>query len=681
MTLETRVPDRQIPFDDAAEQQVIGSLLIDRDAIFKVADLLRVDDFYMPRHQRIYDVALALLERRERIDSLTIQMELARREELDRAGGQAYLRALAEGVPTAAEIERYGRIVRDRAILRRLLGAATSIAADAYDEPTDIPLALDRAEQRLFALRDESANAQLRHITASLQANYEHLTDRMERPFEVSGIPSGFREVDYYTEGFTVGDLIVMAARPSVGKTSLALGMSFNVARRGHPVLLFSLEMDAKQIVSRYLALNSRMDLLALRTGNIIDTDAAAALHGLPVFIDDTPGISIMELRTKARRATMQEKIEVIIVDYLQLVRAGGDEENRVQEIATITRNLKSLARELKVVVIGLSQLSRAAGDAGNEPKLSTLRECVTGDTIVCLADGTRVPISELVGTRPRVLSLQNDRIVCAEAEAIWKVGTRAVFRVRLASGRHIKATAEHRIRAFEGWRVVGALKTGDRVAIALRIPTPEPADAWPDRKVGLLGQLIGDGSYLNNAPMRYTTNTNVDTIPREVFDVVRERMRAKAITTREMARLRGTSYGGTGHFSFSPSRPHLAEYARLLEDRELMSLTTNDLFWDEVIEVVPEGDEVVYDLTVPETGCWMADGIVSHNSGALEQDADIVIMLWRDREETPAGAPRLINGSVAKNRNGPTGGFQLLFESEQAKFFSKASDDGGPPS
>jgi replicative DNA helicase len=429
MTVETRAPDRQVPFDEGAEQQVLGSLLIDRDAIFKIADLLRVDDFYVPRHQRIYDAAQALLERRERIDPLTIQMELARREELDRAGGQAYLRSLAEGVPTAAEIDRYGRIVRDRAILRRLLGAATSIAADAYDEPTDI------------ALRDESANAQLRHITASLQSNYEHLTDRMERPFELSGIPSGFREVDYYTEGFTVGDLIVLAARPSVGKTSLALGMSFNIARRGHPVLLFSLEMDAKQIVSRYLALNSRMDLLALRTGNIIDTDAAAALHGLPVFIDDTPGISIMELRTKARRASTHEKIEVIIVDYIQLIRTGEDDENRVQEIATITRNLKSLARELGVVVIGLSQLSRAAGDSGGEPKLSTLRE-----------------------------------------------------------------------------------------------------------------------------------------------------------------------------------------------------------------------------------------------GGSLEQDADIVIMLWRDREETPAGAPRLINGAVAKNRNGPTGGFQLLFESEQAKFFSKAPDEGGPP-
>src|SRR5205809_259571 len=375
MTVETRAPDRQVPFDESAEQQVLGSLLIDRDAIFKVADLLRVDDFYIARHQRIYDAAQALLERRERIDPLTVQMELARREELDRTGGQAYLRSLADGVPTAAEIDRYGHIVRDRAILRRLLGAATSIAADAYDEPTDIPLALDRAEQRLFALRDESANAQLRHITASLQTNYEHLTDRMERPFEVSGIPSGFREIDYYTEGFTVGDLIVMAARPSVGKTSLALGVSFNVARRGHPVLLFSLEMDAKQIVSRYLALNSRMDLLALRTGNIIDTAAAAARPRLPVFIDDTPGSSIMELRTKARRASTHEKIEVIVVDYIQLIRTGEDDENRVQEIATITRNLKSLARELGVVVIGLSQLSRAAGDAAGEPKLSTLRE------------------------------------------------------------------------------------------------------------------------------------------------------------------------------------------------------------------------------------------------------------------------------------------------------------------
>ena len=439
MTLETRT-DRQVPFDEAAEQHVLGSLLIDRDAIFKVADVLTTADFYLARNQRIYAAIYEMLQRRERIDPLTVQVELARREELDRVGGAAYLKELTERVPTAVEIERFARVVRDRAILRRLLGAASAIAADAYTEPTDIPITLDKAEQRLFALRDDTSNAQLRHIQTALQDNFEHLTERMDRPYEVSGIPSGFREVDFFTEGFTQGDFIVVAARPSVGKTSLALAMAFNMAKRGHPTLVFSLEMDTKQIVSRFLAMNSRTDLLALRTGNTLDTEAANALSGVPILIDDTPGISIMELRTKARRATTHDRLEVIVVDYIQLMRTGGEEDNRVQEIAAITRNLKSLARELNVVVIGLSQLSRAAGDSGMEPKLSTLRE-----------------------------------------------------------------------------------------------------------------------------------------------------------------------------------------------------------------------------------------------SGALEQDADIVLMLWKDKDETPAGAPRLIHGSIAKNRNGPTGVFQLLFTAEQARFFSKAADDQMP--
>ena len=374
MTLDTRT-DRQVPFDESAEQQVLGSLLIDRDAIFKVADLLEASDFYVARHQRIYTAVYDLLQRRERIDTLTVQMELARREELERVGGAPYLKDLTDRVPTAVEIERFAHVVKDKSILRHLLGAATSIAADAYNEPTDMPLALDRAEQRLFVLRDDTFNAQLRHIQTALQDNFQILTDRMDKPYEVSGIASGFRELDFYTEGFTRGDLVVLGARPSVGKTSLALAMAFNIAKRGHPTLIFSLEMDAKQIVSRFLAMNSRRDLLALRTGNVFDTEAADALAGIPILIDDTPGISIMELRTKARRASTNDRLEVIIVDYIQLMRTGETEENRVQEIAAITRNLKSLARELNVVIIGLSQLSRAAGDAGLEPKLSTLRE------------------------------------------------------------------------------------------------------------------------------------------------------------------------------------------------------------------------------------------------------------------------------------------------------------------
>ncbi len=388
MTLDTRT-DRQVPFDEAAEQQVLGGLLIDRDAIFKVADALSAEDFYVARHQRIYNAVYALLERRERIDTLTVQVELARREELDRVGGAPYLADLAQRVPTAVEIERHARAVHDKAVLRRLLGAATGIAADAYAEPTDMPITLDRAEQRLFALRDDTSNAQLRHIQTALQDNFQILSDRMDRPYEVSGIPSGFRELDFYTEGFTKGDLIVLAARPSVGKTSLALAMAFNIAKRGHPTLIFSLEMDVKQIVSRFLAMNSRSDLLALRTGNVFDTEAASALQGLPILIDDTPGLSVMELRTKSRRASTNDRLEVIVVDYIQLMRTDDNDENRVQEIGNITRNLKSLARELNVVVIGLSQLSRAAGDAGMEPKLSTLRESgeieQTADLVVML--------------------------------------------------------------------------------------------------------------------------------------------------------------------------------------------------------------------------------------------------------------------------------------------------------
>jgi len=853
--------ERATPHDLAAEQRVLGALLIDRDAIFKVADLLRAEDFYQAKHQRVYRAALALLERRERIDPLTMQVELARNEVLDQVGGATYLRELVATTPTAVDVERHARVVRDRSLLRRLLNAAKDIAADAYDEPADVTLALDRAEQRIFSLRDDAINAQLRHIQAALMQNYDHITERMEHPFEVSGIPSGFREIDAYTEGFTRGDLVILASRPSVGKTSLGLAIAHHLAKRGTGVLIFSLEMDTKQIVARFLGLNSRTDLLALRTGNIRDTEAASALAGLPILVDDTPGISIMELRTKARRAIAQAPggLGIILVDYLQLIRTGEHEENRVQELATITRNLKSLARELDVTIIALSQLSRAAGDVGNEPKLSTLRECVTGDTLVCLADGRRVPIQELAGTTVEVLSIdERGRVVRAVTDKVWPMGHRPVFEVKLASGRSIRATAEHRLYGFRGWRTVSELQVDDRLAIARAVPEPEETIEWPDRRLALLGQLIGDGSYLKGQPLRYTTssmensecvtecaalefgttvtctshvgswhqlllsgngnrwhpaganlwlrelgifgqrshqkrvpreafrladrqialllkhlwatdgcigkpehhavsmyyatnspglagdvaalllrlgivsrtdivdeepyldgyrvhvsgapdqlrfldlvgafgprelpamlarerltplrpNTNVDTLPREVFQEVRAAMVERGITTRAMAVLRGTSYGGSAHFKFSPSRTTLAGYATLLESESLSTLATSDLFWDRVIAIEPVGEENVYDLTVPATSSWLADGIVSHNSGAIEQDSDVVLMLWKDKDETPPGAPRLIRGSIAKNRNGPTGRFELYFEAEQARFFSRSDDEGMP--
>ncbi|MDQ6859295.1 MAG: intein-containing replicative DNA helicase, partial [Chloroflexota bacterium] len=511
------------------------------------------------------------------------------------------------------------------------------------------------------------------------------------------------------------------------------------------------------------------------------------------------------------------------------------------------------------VTIVALSQLSRAAGDGGSEPKLSTLRECVTGDTIVCLADGRRLPIQELVGTTPEVLSIDaRGRIVRAMSDKVWPVGRRPVFEVKLASGRSIRATADHRLYAFKGWRTVAQLKVHDRLAMARALPEPKETIEWPDRRVALLGQLIGDGSFLKGQPLRYTTssmensecvtecaalefgttvtctshvgtwhqllisgngnrwhpagvnawfrelgifgqrshqkrvprevfrlsnrqialllrhlwatdgsigsseqhavsiyyatnspglaadvaalllrlaivtrttrvkeepyrdgyqvhisgatdqirfldtvgafgpralpailarerlrplrpNTNVDTLPREVFDDVRALMTQRGITTRGMAALRGTSYGGSAHFQFAPSRAMVAEYATLLDSDALSTVATNDLFWDRVIAIEPAGEQDVYDLTVPTTSSWLADGIVSHNSGSLEQDSDVVVMLWKDKDETPPGAPRLIRGSVGKNRNGPTGRFELYFEAEQARFFSRGEEDGTP--
>ncbi|MBI2773198.1 MAG: replicative DNA helicase [Chloroflexi bacterium] len=865
MVLAPSLPERAAPHDREAEKYVLGSVLLDRGAIFKVADSLRVEDFYVARHQRIYATALALLERRERIDPLTVQLELERREELDRAGGAAYLREITEAVPVSLDIERHARVVADRSLLRRLLGAAKDIAADAYDEPTDIALALDRAEQRLFALRDEAKNAQLRHIKHALDANYEQISERSDHRGELSGIPSGFKEIDLYTEGFTRGDLVVLAARPSVGKTSLALALAYHAARQGTGVLVFSLEMDVKQIVTRFLGLTGQANILTLRTGSdVLDTGAADALLKLPILIDDTPGISIMELRTKARRAMSHTSIGVIIVDYLQLMRTGEKEENRVQEISTITRNLKSLARELNVVVVALSQLSRAAGDFGHEPKLSTLRECVTGDTVVLLADGRRVPIGELVGTMPAVASITpGGKLTTAPSDAVWSAGVRPVIAVRFASGRSIRATPEHRLLGFGGWRTIASLARGDRVALARRLPEPASPPPCPADRLALLGQLIGDGSYLSNQPMRYTNedednlamvteaaqrefgakitrysypqhgpwsqllisgngnrwhpagvnawlrdlgifgqrshqkrvpramfslsnasigtllrhmwatdgtisvrkvgrggdnvyyatnshglaldvaalllrfgivarifrvaqdpygplfhvevsgavdqrqflkdvgafgprvgpanelaavlerrvaNTNVDTFPIEALDLVRTAVSTSGITYQELSSLRGLRHGGRTQFQkFSPSRRLLNEYAQVLDSAELREIASSDLFWDRVVSITVAGDEEVFDMTVPSTSSWLADGIVSHNSGAIEQDSDQVIMLWRDKEETIPGAPKLIKGSVAKNRNGPTGIFELYFEAEQARFFSRAREDDLP--
>jgi replicative DNA helicase len=646
--------------------------------------------------------------------------------------------------------------------------------------------------------------------------------------------------------------------------TAFALNVAQHVGvhLRGR-VLVLSLEMSAQQIVQRMLCSEAKVDSQSVRTGRLSSSDwtrlttAAGRLSEAQIFIDDSPGLTVLEARAKARRMKAEHGLDLLVIDYLQLMRGRASMESRQQEISEISRSLKALAKELNVPVVALSQLSRAVESRATRdfrPQLSDLRECVTGETLVNLTNGRRVPIRELVGAAPEVLAMSDTgKIVAAKTERIWLVGTRPVFAVRLASGRRITATGLHRLFSGRGWVTVGELRVGDRLAIARTIPEPAMPDRWPDRRVALLGHLIGGGSYLTHQPLRYTTsseensrivaeaareefgsrvtrhagrgswhqlvisgngnrwhprgvggwlralgifgqrshekrvpeaafllsarqvalllrhlwatdgtiavrrsgrgsdsvsyatnspglagdvaallsrlgivarissakkgasrpsfmvqvsgmadqrrfletvgasgprvpqaghltarlegrcpNTNIDTLPIEAFDRVQRLMRAHGISQRRMAALRGTAYGGRSHFSFAPSRALLDQYAAIIGEDELHAAATSDLFWDRVVGIEPAGSAEVFDVTVPGPASWLADGIVSHNSGALEQDADVILFLYRQsqyKEDLPPDEANVAEIIIGKQRNGPVGTVKVVFLPQYARF------------
>ncbi len=659
------------------------------------------------------------------------------------------------------------------------------------------------------------------------------------------------------THNFIANDVLVH-------NTTFSLNIAQHAALQHKiPVAIFSLETSKEQLVQRILCAEAQVDNSKLRTGFLADDDwrklarAMGVLSEAPIFIDDSATLSVVEMRAKARKLKAEHGLGLIVIDYIQLIQSFRRTENRTQELSEIARNIKSLAKELDVPIIAISQLSRAVEALGQKrPMLSHLRECVTGDTLVLLADGRRVPIRNLVGTTPPVLSMAaSGKIVHAIAEAVWPVGCRDVVEVRLASGRATKLTQEHRLFSGKGWARARDLSVGDRIAIAREIPQPLAPDAWPEAHVTLLAHLIGDGCYLHSRSISYTTsseensaavakaalefgasvhyvagrrtwhqlrlsgngnrwhpgkmkcwledlgiygqrshekripapifrlsneqiglflrhlwatdgaiwtpdvnrraglrvfyatnssglafdvaalllrlgivarvyrvkqgrfkpqhhvvvigvvnqrrylervgtfgprvaqgerlrlalaervaNTNVDTLPREVFGRVRALMRKRGITQRAMATLRGTSYGGTAHFKFAPSRATVLEYARLLDDADLLTECSNDLFWDRIVSIEPAGREEVYDLTVPGPASWLADGIVTHNSGEIEQVSDLVLFLYRedyyDQEKAQKeNKENICEVIIAKHRNGPIGTVELYFHKEHSRF------------
>ncbi|HSV74888.1 MAG TPA: replicative DNA helicase [Chthonomonadales bacterium] len=375
--------DRIPPQSIEAEQATLGSMLISAAAIEKAAEVLRVEDFYRDAHRTIFDAILALVERDEAVDLLTLQDQLRMRNVLDSVGGMPYLVQLTEAVPTAANVEYYARLVEERAILRRLLDAAGQIQSLAHSDYDQISDVVDRAERLVFSVGQRRMGAYFTPMKPLIDSVFDHLERRSTNEALPVGLSTHIGGLNYYTAGLQPSDLIIVAARPSMGKTSLALGMAQHIALRGQQtVAVFSLEMSKEQLCLRMICSEALVDAHRLRTGRLRDEewqrvgDACSRLAQARIFIDDTSECSALEMRAKCRRLQAEHGLGLILVDYLQLMRGHRRSENRVQEIGEIARALKSLAREMKVPVVALSQLSRAVEQRENKrPMLSDLRE------------------------------------------------------------------------------------------------------------------------------------------------------------------------------------------------------------------------------------------------------------------------------------------------------------------
>lgn len=587
--------ERLPPHSLEAEEAVLGSLLIDPDAIFDVSSFLKPASFYHVKNQWIYEAILSLNERREPLDLITLTEELRRQERLEDVGGEGYIIGLINAVPTSINAESYGRVVEATAVRRQMIKAASEIANLAYNEAEDINVVIDRAEQTLFSVSEERTTRDLVPIKQIASEYLERIQELNARGDDVIGVPTGFVDLDRLLGGLNKSDLIIVAARPGMGKTSLQNAMALTAARRyGKRVALFNLEMSAEQLVQRMIAAETRIDSQRLRRGDLqehewpIFMETIGRLSETRIFIDDTPSITPNQLRTKCRRLYAEHGLDLIMIDYLQLMQTDRGTNNRVQEISEISRALKGLARELNVPLVSAAQLSRAVEQRQDKrPLLSDLRDsgCLAGDTLVTMAEtDRRVPIRELVGQsgfKIYALNEKTGKIETAVVSSAFSTGVKSVYHLTTQSGRFVRATANHKFRTVSGWKRLDQLNPGDHLAVPYLLSEP-------------------------TQPTRHTT---------------------------------------------------------------ALALTDSDIYWDSISDIMPAGNAEVFDLTVPGPHNFIANDITAHNS--IEQDADIVMFIYRDEYYNPdtTERPNIAEIAIAKHRNGPTGTIDLYWHGQLATF------------
>src|SRR6185437_9000079 len=436
----------------------------------------------------VHEAILDLYGRGEPADAITVANELSRRGEIARVGGGPYLHTLIASVPTAANAGYYARIVRERAILRRLVEAGTRIVQFGYAGDGDADDLVDRAQAEVYAVADRRTGEDYHALSEIMPAALEEIEAIGAHGGGISGVPTGFSDLDALTNGLHSGQMVVIAARPAVGKSALAMDFARSAAIKNNlPTVLFSLEMGRNEITMRLLSAEARVPMHVMRTGQMSDDDwgrlakRMSEVADAPLFIDDSPNMSLMEIRAKCRRLKQRHDLKLVIIDYLQLMSSPKRTESRQQEVSEMSRSLKLLAKELEVPVVALSQLNRGPEQRQDKkPMLSDLREsgCLTVDTTLLRADtGAPVSFAELMrdgwdGVSVWSLNDQH-RLVAAPIINVFESGTKEVYRLKLASGREIKATANHPFLAFSGWTPLGDLAPGDRVGIPRRTPTP----------------------------------------------------------------------------------------------------------------------------------------------------------------------------------------------------------------
>jgi replicative DNA helicase len=811
-----------------AERSILAAMMLDASAVGRAIENIESSSFYRTAHAKMFEALIALYNRNEAADLITVAEELR---------------------------------------LRSLIKATNEIQQQCYSGQDETASLLDQAESRIFAITDQRIRQGFSSIGQLIMPTMTHIDQLFARKTQVTGVPSGWDDLDKLTSGWQPGDLIILAGRPSMGKTAASMNMAENAAIRFNiPVAVFSLEMSKEQIALRLLCSQSEVSLQKVRTGYLGNEDwprlttGAGLLTQAPINIDDSAALSVLEIRAKCRRLKAENKLGLVIVDYLQLMRASGQVENRVQEISQISRGLKALAKELHVPIIALSQLSRAVEQrgGGGRPQLSDLRDsgCLTADSRVQRADtGAEVTMGELLASGERNIPVwtmdEAFRVVEGNMTHVFPSGVKEVFEMTLASGRTIKASANHPFLTLDGWRRLDQLQVGTRLGTPRRAPEPLASTEWPDSEVVMLAHLLGDGCVAPRQPIHYTSsdlanveaveaaaahfgitprrvrqenwwhvylpsphhlthgrrnpiaawldrfalygkrswekfipnevfglsydqlrlflrhlwatdgcvydggsqvriyyastsrrmidglqslllrfgiqgrikvhrkpgyrdgwhlqitgrenqlrflqeigahgarggiaeralvrvnaveeNTNVDTLPVEVWAGVRASAAARGVTTRKLQAAIGQAFCGSTLYRSAPSRERLGRVALALRDPELHALSESDLFWDRIVSIQSLGEQPVFDATVEGTHNFIANGLVVHNS--IEQDADVVMFVYREVVYKPDTAePGKAQIIVAKQRNGPTDDVNLTFLRDCTKFVPYSS-------